>query len=91
MFVFKVLLNNDTDVTALITLSKNRQEIVVTFRGTQNIFNAVLGATMFNICFDISDCDIRLHLGLYKATLSIYNDVRFRNNLNFTNAKNEFT
>lgn len=77
MFVYKVLLNNNTDVTALITLSKNRGEIVVTFRGTQNIFNAVLGATMYNICFDTPDCDIRLHLGLYTATLSIYDKVRF--------------
>lgn len=73
-----MILNNNADVTALITASVKRSEIVVTYRGTQNIFNAVLGATMFNVCYDEPDCDIRLHLGLYAATMSIYDEVLFK-------------
>lgn len=70
-----VIINNDADVTALITLSETRKEIVVTYRGTQNVFNAVLGATMFNVCYDTPECDIRLHLGLYISTMAIYQTV----------------
>lgn len=77
IFMIEVLMNNDTDVTALVTLSNKRKEIVVTFRGSQNPWNFVLDFTMLSVCYDIPDCDIRLHVGFYIFTMSLYDEVSF--------------
>lgn len=67
-------MNNETDVTVLITLSHKRKEIVATFRGSQNPWNFVLDFTMFSVCFN-SDCNIKLHVGFYIFTMSLYDEV----------------
>ncbi len=72
-----VLMNNDTDVTALVTLSHKRKEIVVTYRGSQNVWNYVLDFTPLNVCYNGPECDIKIHIGFYIFTMSLYNEVNF--------------
>lgn len=73
-----VLRNNDTDTTALVTLSKNRKEIVVAYCGTVNAWNVILDLELFESSYD--DSSIKIHVGFYKAAMSLYNDV---NQLNY--------
>lgn len=69
-------MNNDTDNTALITLSTKRKEIVVTFRGTHNVWNIILDLAMLNVPYS-RDNGIRIHYGFYIATMSLYREVNF--------------
>lgn len=85
-----VILNNNTDVTAMVTLSKKREEIVVTFRGSQNALNWILDFVMLNVCYDNEECDIRLHVGFYIMTMSIYHDVRHFNDYNVSIFRSSF-
>lgn len=68
-------MNNDSDTTALITLSHKRKEIGVTYRGTYNVWNVVLDALFFNVIAGNGTDDIKLHMGLYSATMSLYDEV----------------
>lgn len=65
-------MNNDMNVLALVTLSNSRKEIVVAFRGSQNFWTVVLSYTMLNVCYNAPECDIKLHVGFYKLTMSLY-------------------
>lgn len=68
-------MNNNTDTTALVTISHNREEIVVTYRGTAELWNVVLDALFMNIKYGNETSDIKLHKGYYTATMSLYNEV----------------
>lgn len=63
------------DLSALITLSTSRKEIVVTFRGGQNPWNVILALSMYTVCYASRPCDIKLHGGFYAAAMSIYDEV----------------
>lgn len=67
-------MNNDTDLTALVTLSNKRKEIVVTYRGTAELWNVVLDAELVDINIDDN---IKIHKGYLNATMSLYDDVSF--------------
>lgn len=68
-------MNDDTDNTALVALSKTREEIVVAFRGTMNLWNVVLDLDTFAIPFPDVPSDIKVHAGFYIAAASLYDDV----------------
>lgn len=70
-----VIMNNDTDNTALVTISKTREEIVIAFRGTMNIWNVVFDAAMFTVDYPNVPGGIELHVGFYTAAVSLYRDV----------------
>lgn len=72
---FAVLMNNVTDCTALVTVSNSRKEIVVTYRGTANIWNVIQDLDFLDIDYADMQSDIKVHTGFYKATMSLYNDV----------------
>lgn len=59
----------------MITVSDSRKEIVVTFRGTLNLYNALLDIKLFSVKYEEkikADDDIRIHIGVFKATMSLY-------------------
>jgi len=75
IYNYTVLKSNSVDTLALITLSFTREEIVVTYRGTANIWNWILDFTAITFNYPSTPSGIKLHLGFYVATLSLYNDV----------------
>lgn len=68
------------DDTALVTLSTSREEIVVTFRGSQNPWNVIVDVSMFAVCYPSKPCDIKLHAGFYSTAMSLYDKVRSKEN-----------
>lgn len=68
-------MSNVSDITALITISHCRKEIVITLRGSQNAWNVVLSSLALNVQKDDTDPNIKMHLGIYIATMSLYNEV----------------
>lgn len=70
-------MNNDTDCTALVAVSNSRKEIVVTYRGTANLWNVVQDLELFEIKYANRQSDIKIHTGFYKATMSLYNKVGY--------------
>lgn len=74
-------MNNNTDTTALVTVSKARKEIVVAFRGTANIWNTVLDLATIAATYPNLPSGVKLHAGFHAATMSLYNDVsQFKTN-----------
>lgn len=69
-------MNNKTDTTALVAVSKTREEIVVTYRGTMNIWNVVLDVAAVAISYPNTPKGIKIHAGFHAATMSLYSDVR---------------
>lgn len=70
-----VIMNNDTDNTAVVAVSKTRREIVVAFRGTMNIWNVVLDLAGIAVNYPNIPAGIKLHAGFHTATMSLHNDV----------------
>jgi hypothetical protein len=70
-----VIMNNKTDTTALVAVSKTREEIVVTYRGTMNIWNVVLDVAAVAISYPNTPKGIKIHAGFHAATMSLYSDV----------------
>lgn len=70
-------MNNVTDCTALVTVSNSRKEIVLTYRGTMNLWNVVEDLELLEIKYANRQSDIKIHTGFYKATMSLYNEVGF--------------
>lgn len=68
-------MNDETDNTALVAVSKTRQEIVVAFRGTMNIWNIVLDLDTIAVSYPNVPDGIKLHAGFHTAAMSLYNDV----------------
>ncbi|KAJ6641353.1 Tonsoku-like protein, partial [Pseudolycoriella hygida] len=58
---------------ALVAISHNRKEVVVTYRGSSNIWNIVLDDIFINIDYGNATDNIKLHRGCYYATMSLYN------------------
>lgn len=71
----KVRPNDEHNTLALVTLSKNRKEIVVGFRGTWNVWNVVLDVLLINGREGKSSKQIKIHQGFYIAAMSLYDDV----------------
>ncbi|XP_037038648.1 lipase-like [Bradysia coprophila] len=71
----RVIPNNMHNTLALITLSKNRKEIVVAFRGTWNVWNVILDVLLINGREGNSPKQIKVHQGFYIAAMSLYDDV----------------
>lgn len=69
-------MNNKTDNTALVAVSKKREEIVVAFRGTMNIWNIVLDVATVAVTYPNTPKGIKIHAGFHIATMSLYSDVR---------------
>jgi len=70
-----VIMNNNTDTTALVAVSKTRQEIVVAFRGTMNIWNIVLDVWTIAVTYSNTPPGVKLHAGFHAATMSLYSKV----------------
>ncbi|XP_037039210.1 lipase-like [Bradysia coprophila] len=70
-----VLNNNVHNTLALVTLSKKRQEIVVAFRGTWNVWNVVLDVLLIAATPYDTPEPILIHQGFYIAEMSLYDDV----------------
>lgn len=68
-------MNNDTDCTAIVTVSKTRQEIVVAIRGSMNIWNLVLSNIMFAVTYPNIPSGVKIHLGFHTAAMSLYDEV----------------
>ncbi|KAG4067502.1 hypothetical protein HA402_002779 [Bradysia odoriphaga] len=70
-----VIMNNETDNTAIVAVSKTREEIVVAFRGTMNIWNVVLDVATIACTYPNLPQGVKLHAGFHAATMSLYQDV----------------
>jgi len=71
-YTFHALISNPIENTrAFIAISKPQKEIVLSFRGTDNVFNAVtdLAGALFE---DGKSSPIRIHVGFKTAVDSIY-------------------
>ncbi|XP_037038368.1 lipase-like [Bradysia coprophila] len=71
----EVIKNTFHDTLALVTLSEDREEIVVTFRGTANVWNVVLDALLILGRDSNTPKQVKIHRGFYIATMSLYDDV----------------
>lgn len=60
---------------ALVALSKSRKEIVVVFRGTNNLWNVILDVSTIAVTYPNFPPGVKLHAGFHKATASLYEDV----------------
>ncbi len=58
-----------------MTLSKTRREIVVTFRGTMNIWNVIFDFTAYTVTYPKVPGGIKIHAGFLAAVNSLYVDV----------------
>lgn len=74
---FSVINNKDQNTLALVTLSKKRNEIVVAFRGTLNVFNILQDAIFISARNSNTPDQIKVHQGFYLATMSLYEAVSF--------------
>lgn len=71
-------MNNDTDCTALVMVSKTRREIVVAFRGSMNLWNSVLDLATIAVAYPNLPNGVKLHAGFHTALMSLYCDVSHR-------------
>lgn len=78
-------MNNNTDTTALVAVSKAREEIVVAYRGTNNIWNIILDITTIAVTYSNVPKGIKLHAGFHAATMSLYDDVSQKLKINYSN------
>lgn len=71
-----VLNNSLQDTRAIVTLSETREEIVVTYRGSYNVWNALQDITLIATKVD-NTSPIKIHTGFHIAAQSLYSDVSY--------------
>lgn len=71
---FPVLNNTDQNTLALATLSINRSEIVIAFRGTWNAWNVVTDG-MITVRSEPDNPQVKVHQGFRMATMSLFDKV----------------
>lgn len=69
--------NNIHNTLTLVSLSHRRKEIIVGFRGTWNVWNVILDVLFISGRHGSTPSDIKIHMGFYIATMSLYDDVSF--------------